>query len=148
MTISLLCGSDPLVAKWVQDKLPEIRNGFGLCSAIGVLENNQPIAGVVYHDYRGHSIQLSMASTSPRWCTRTTLRHLLGYPFLQLGVARITACTAKGNKQLRSLVERLGFQLEGRLRRGFDGRRDMLIYGLLREEATRWIGQDTERKAA
>ena len=138
--IHLLYGNDQAVANWVQQQLPEIVNGFGEYAAIGILDGNTPIAGVVYHDYRRFTIQMSMASLSPHWCNRRTLRALLGYPFHQLMVARITAYTGKHNKALRSLVERLGFQLEGRIRGGFDGRKDALVYGMLRKEAERWIG--------
>ena len=139
--IQLIYGQDQAVANWVQARLPEIRNGFGAYSAIGVMDDDTSIAGVVYHDYRRHDIQLSMAADSPSWCNRRTLRALLGYPFNQLMVARITACTGKHNKRLRSMVERLGFQLEGRIRKGFDGTRDMLVYGMIRAEAERWISQ-------
>lgn len=140
--IGIVYGDDEQVAKWVQAKLPEIRNGFGVCVAVGIVDDSQPIAGIVYHDYRPEiSVQMSMASTRPQWCNRRTLRALLSYPFLQLQVARVTVYTGKHNKKLRSLVERLGFELEGRVRRGFDGQKDLLIYGLLREEAERWIGE-------
>jgi RimJ/RimL family protein N-acetyltransferase len=144
--IDLIYGQDQAVANWVQARLPEIRNGFGQYSAIGIIEDGRSIAGVVYHDYRRFSIQMSMASESPHWCSRRTLRALLGYPFLQLMVARITVCTAKHNKKLRSLVERLGFELEGKLRAGFDGQRDLLIYGLLRKDADRWITNAVRRE--
>lgn len=149
--IELVYRNDATVTAWVCAKSPDplVRiHGFGPCSAIGVADDGALIAGVVYHEYRGHSIQLSMASDSPRWCTRRTLKHLLGYPFSQLHVARITACTAKSNSRLRSLVSRLGFRLEGNVRRGLDGQHDLLIYGLLREEAERWIADDTHARTA
>lgn len=146
--IQLIYGQDQAVANWVQSRLPEIRNGFGQYAAIGLADDMRCIAGVVYHDYRGYDMQLSMASESPLWCNRRTLRALLGYPFNQLMVARITACTGKHNKRLRSMIERLGFQLEGRLRKGFDGTRDMLVYGMLRAEAEKWIGEHRERQPA
>ena len=140
--IDIVLHRDAEVTAWVRERSPDplVREfGFGLCSAIGVAQDGELIAGVVYHEYRGHSIQLSMASESPRWCTRRTLNVLLGYPFKQLHVKRITACTAKGNERLRSLVARLGFRLEGTIRCGLDGQQDLLIYGLLRDEAENWI---------
>lgn len=146
--IDLLYGYDRDVANWVQVRLPEIRNGFGACTAIGVTLDGAVIAGVVYHEYRGHMMQLSIAADSQKWATRKTLRHLLGYPFLQCHVARITACVAKGNKRSRSLVERLGFKLEGTIRRGFDGQKDLLVYGMLREEANKWIAHERQPESA
>lgn len=148
--MNFVFGQDQAVANWVQQRLAGIYNGFGQYTAIGLEEGGSLIAGVVYHDYRRFSIQISMASDTPRWCSRKTLRILLGYPFLQLNVARITACTAKNNNRLRSLVTRLGFKLEGTIRRGFDGNHDLLVYGLLKEEAAKWINREVklERLAA
>lgn len=146
--IEILTRQDDFVTAWVRQRTPDPmvqEHGFGLCTAIGVTLDRVLVAGVVYHEYRKHSIQLSMASTSPRWCTRKTLNVLLGYPFHQLGVARITACTAKSNLRLQSLVSRLGFRLEGNIRRGLDGQQDLLIYGLLREEANKWIADNEIR---
>lgn len=137
-------GQDQVVAAWVESRLKGISNGFGQYSAIGIEEGGKLIAGVVYHDYRRFNIQLSMAGESPHWCSRRTLKILLGYPFNQLMVERITACTAKNNKRLRSMVTRLGFKLEGTFRRGFDGNKDMVVYGMLREEAARWINRKVE----
>lgn len=142
--MNFIFGQDQAVAAWVESRLRGISNGFGQYSAIGIEDSGKIIAGVVYHDYRRFSIQLSMASESPRWCSRKTLNILLGYPFNQLMVERITACTAKNNKRLRSLVTRLGFKLEGTLRRGHDGKKDLLLYGMLREEAARWINRKIE----
>ena len=146
--ISFVFDEHENVAEWVKARLPMIRNGFGPCAAIGIIRNGLAIAGVVYHEYRGWDMQLSMAADSPYWCSRRTLNILLGYPFNQLHVARITACTAKGNKRLRSLVERLGFVLEGTHPRGFDGRETLLTYGLQREQAYKWIAHEKLRLAA
>ena len=95
--ISFVFDEHENVAEWVKARLPMIRNGFGPCAAIGIMRNGLAIAGVVYHEYRGWDMQLSMAADSPYWCSRRTLNILLGYPFNQLHVARITACTAQGN---------------------------------------------------
>jgi len=141
--MNFVFGQDQLVANWVQQRLAGLENGFGQYSAIGIEEGGVLIAGVVYHDYRRFSIQISMASENPRWCSRRTLSILLGYPFNQCRVERVTACTSKNNKRLRSLVTRLGFKLEGTIRRGFDGTQDMLVYGLLKDEAAKWINRES-----
>lgn len=139
--MNFVFGQDQAVANWVRERLAGVDNGFGQYSAIGVEDGGALIAGVVYHDYRRYSIQISMASNTPKWCSRRTLSILLGYPFNQCGVERITACTSKNNRALRSLVVRLGFKLEGTIRRGFDGVQDLLVYGLLKEEAAKWINR-------
>src|SRR5690349_3238467 len=129
--VDLIYGRDAEVAEWVRVRTDVLT--FGACAAIGVALDGTLIAGLVYREYTGRDIQLSIAADSPKWCTKRTLRYLLGYPFLQLKCARVTAIVAKKNKRSRTLVERLGFKLEGTIRRAFP-KDHGLIYGMLREE--------------
>jgi hypothetical protein len=62
------------------------------------------------------------------------LNAMFAYIFVQLGCVRCTSIVKKSNKRARAILEGLGFVLEGRIRRGFDGVRDGLVYGMLREE--------------
>jgi len=95
------------------------------------------VAGVVYNEYRGHSMHVSMASSTPRWATKRTLRELFSYPFVQLKVKRLTAYTGRSMTSVQAFLERLGFQFEGIARQGFEDD-DCVIYGMLRSEC-RWI---------
>jgi len=65
-------------------------------------------------------------------------RALFSYPFNHLGVIRLTAFIRKNNRKSRSLVERLGFKLEGvhplAIARKYTG----LSYGMTRDQC-RWI---------
>jgi alkanesulfonate monooxygenase SsuD/methylene tetrahydromethanopterin reductase-like flavin-dependent oxidoreductase (luciferase family) len=61
-----------------------------------------------------------------------------GYPFDQLGVKRVQATIAKGNKAARKFVERLGFRYEGLARFGFSATQHAAVYSMLREEC-RWL---------
>jgi ribosomal-protein-alanine N-acetyltransferase len=59
---------------------------------------------------------------------------LIGFAFNVLGLARLELITGVDNAPSVRLAERLGFQLEGRLRSaglGADGRYDCFLYGLL-----------------
>ena len=133
----MVYGQDEFVAPWVQARLPDSR-GWQFPATIGILKDGELIAGLVYHDYTRRSIQISMASTSPEWCNRRTLKRIFGYPFVQLKVSRITVCTHVNNERMRSLANRLGFVQEGVLREGYpDG--DMIVYGMLAEEGKKWI---------
>lgn len=127
------------VARWVAAQLQWEAEAFNPCAAIGVVVDDRLIAGVVYNNYRDYDVQMTIASIAPHWATRRTLHSFFHYPFMQLGCARATASTAKNNHKARAMLERLGFVHEGKLRRGYDGRKDAMIYGLLREEATKWI---------
>ena len=58
------------VAGWVAEQL-EFDGGFGSHFAVGVRDNDDPIAGVVFHNITRRDTQVSMAATSPRWARRT-----------------------------------------------------------------------------
>lgn len=110
--------------------------------AIGVVRDGRIIGGVVYTEYREvsvgeHDIRMHCAGM-PGWLTKATLRAFFSYPFTQLKCVRVTGTVAKANKAARSLNERLGFRNEGCVRNGFGRGRDMIMYGMLRQEC-RWI---------
>lgn len=130
-------GQDAEVADWVAKRAPHAENGFRDYVAIGIAERGELIAGVVYNEYRGHSIHVSMASSTPRWATRGNLLAIFAYPFVQLKCERMTAYTGRSMSHVRQFLERLGFQQEGIVRRGFADD-DCVIYGMLKEEC-RWI---------
>jgi Acetyltransferases, including N-acetylases of ribosomal proteins len=107
----------------------------GTYQALMVLNSkNDFVAGVVVANFRSAGCEISCASeTSAAWRPQV-MRAVFSYIFDQLGCVRVTAITTKSNKRAREFLERLGFVLEGNLRRGYDGRRDALLYGLLRDE--------------
>lgn len=141
----LYCPHDQLeqnrMASWTLNYLRPTINSikdYGQFTAIAVVKENTPLAVVVYNNYIGHDIHMTIASSTPKWATRGVLRGLFDYPFNQAGCARVTACTRKGNKSARTLLEKAGFTLEGNQRKGYLGTQDMLYYGMLREEC-KWL---------
>lgn len=141
---TLVYGRDAEVAEWVAAHWPDPIQ-FGGCRAIGIAEPTGPetarlLAGVVYtnHSFDGANIDMSIASISPRWCSRTVLGALFAYPFEMLKVRRATAITGRKNKIARDFLRRLGFREEGIARHGF-ARDDAVIHGMLKAEC-RWIG--------
>jgi ribosomal protein S18 acetylase RimI-like enzyme len=112
---------------------------FSPCSAVGVRKGDKLIAGFVYNCFTGRSIDVTAASVDPAWSRRRDILHaLFAYPFLQLGCTRMSCHVSVHNKKAIKLAEGLGFVLEGRLRRGYDGINDALLYGMLREECN-WL---------
>lgn len=145
----LVYGRDGDVADWVAAHWPETI-AFPSCRAIGIAEPTGPgtarlIAGVVYTNlgYDGANIDMSIASITPRWCTRTVLGALFAYPFEMLKVRRVTALTHRKAKDVRDFLKRLGFREEGIARHGF-ARDDAVVHGMLRSEC-RWIGNGGKR---
>ena len=126
--------NDPNAIEWILDHLPHVRPyGFEKAKAITIEKEKHKIAGVIYSNFQGYDIEMSMASITPLWANRHILKALFHYPFHQLGCVRVTATTPKYYRHVRRFLERLGFKLEGIIRRGY-GAEDACIYCLLREE--------------
>lgn len=132
----LVFGRDRDVAAWVGQRIGVF--DFGPCSAIGVVRGGHMVAGAVFHQYRHPAIEMSFASTTPRWASKDAVRGILRYPFVQLNCRRLTAITPEENLDAQKALVRLGFRLEGvhpdALMSGA-----AVSYGLLRKNAERWI---------
>lgn len=136
----------PRVAEWVAKHLadPDIKTAkdFGDFQALGILMQKRPVAGIVYNNFRrmghGNDVFLSIYSETPEWATRSTLRAIFTYPFVTAGCVRCTAVVREGNARSIDLVKRLGFVREGVLRRGFNGKSNAFVFGMLKDEC-RWL---------
>lgn len=140
MTARLLFGADEYVARWVADQIPHVTRPFVDCAAIGVLIGDKIVAGVVYHEYRGNDIQMSVASApdvAGRWLNPGAMRAFFRYPFDQLGCDRVSSFIPSRNVRTRRFIEKIGFDQEGVIRRGFRND-DCIAYGMLRSEC-KWI---------
>ena len=135
--IQLILGHDEHVARWVQKQFPQIVS-FGQCVAIGVARQDRLIAGVVYYNYHPHMIDASFAATDPRWCSRRILRAMFKYPWEQLQIRRLQVTVAKRDRRGRKTLERVGFKLEGVMRRAMPDGTRACIYSMLREEC-KWL---------
>lgn len=134
--MDFIYGRDDEIARWVGERLKI--GEFGPKTTIGVTLKGEIVAGAVYHQYHWPGIAISLATSTPRWCTRQSLNVLLGYPFVQLECRRLTAVVESTNQQIIALVLRLGFQREGYHPDGFPSG-DGLTFGLLRRDAAKWV---------
>lgn len=144
---SILFGADELVGAMVKARISHMRgrDWNGGYRALGVVRRGVLLGGVVYHDYRTFDIMFSGAFDRVGWALPGTLRSLFAYPFLDLDVRRMTACTGRKNKKARKTLEGLGFRLEGVCRRGLDGFDDACIYGMLKENC-KWLRTDDAKR--
>jgi len=115
-----LIGHNDVVARFVAAHIPHCERGFGdKIMTLGVVDGGRLIGGLVYHNYdpEASTIEISGAAIDPRWLTRTTLRLMHVYPFVdarcQMVVMRVSADNARLLRQLKALgykrvtVERL-----------------------------------------
>lgn len=134
---------DDRLLDWIAVRIPHLgleHNWHGRAKAIGIGEGGKILAAVAISGMDTHNwnAELSIASDTPRWATRGALRKILSYPFDQLGLGRVTAVCLSSNTKAINLNLKLGFKQEGRMRKAA-GDDDVIIMGLLREEAERWL---------
>lgn len=131
-------GQDFFISQWVGFRIDE--PDFGPCTAIGLEEDGNLVAGVVYNLYNGPSICMHVAAEpGKRWMTKDYLYRCFAYPFEQLGCTRVTGLVKADNMEARRFDEHLGFKQEGIIRKGATDGTDMILYGMLKEEC-RWLG--------
>ena len=135
----VLFGLDDTVAEFVQNILRTDLH-LGPYTALGVIRDDELVGGVLYHDYYRDvgNIQMTVASTTPRWLSREVIQICMNYPFTELGCRRVTSLVREDNPHAQRFNERLGFILEGRIRQGAGVHGDQLLYGMLKDEC-RWI---------
>lgn len=112
---------------------------FGPCVTIGVVHKGQIAAAALYNKYLHPNIEVTFVVASPHWASPGAVRGIIGYPFKQLNCKRITATTGSRNHRARDFLLRLGFKQEGYHPDVF-ANDDAVTYGLLRQDAARWIG--------
>lgn len=103
-------------------------------AGIGLKEDGELIAGVIYDDYNGSNVFMHVAAIpGRRWMTREYLYTCFAYPFTQLQCDRITGWVEASNLDARRFDEHLGFQQEAVLKRAARDGGDVIMYVMFRE---------------
>ena len=117
MTLRYVYGHDEIVAQFVAQMIPHIRdhaNAIGNCKTIGVIDQDgKLIAGLVYHGYdpAAQTIEITGAALPKSgWLTRETIRRMYEYPFDQIGVQMIVQRTPADNKHLLGQLTAGGYE--------------------------------------
>lgn len=107
----------------------------------GISHGRRPVAACIFQEFRrgefGNDVRLTFVSIDPIWCNRRILSHIADYVFSDIGCNRVTAIIREGNKKSERMAIKLGFRKEGVIRRGWNGKTNALIYGMLQHEC-RW----------
>lgn len=103
----------------------------GLC----LKRDDQVIAAVIYDQNNGQNIFADVAAIPGRkWLNRWFLHEAFKYPFVTLGLRRMTGIVEKKNVDVRRFLRHLGFTQEATLECAAPDGGDLVIYRLLREE--------------
>lgn len=103
------------MAVWAAKNIwPGGNQHFGNCVCMGVMEQGQPVACMVYHNWMPEAelIEISGASIDRRWLTRPVLKAMFDYPFIdlkcQMVVMRVSA--AERQSHLHRILAAYGFE--------------------------------------
>lgn len=100
-------------------------------------ESGKLLGAVVFSRFCEHTVELSVASCSPKFLTRKFLNVLFHYAFITAGKRRISAVIEDGNINAIDMDTRLGFVEEARLKCWY-GDKDGIVLRMLKEEC-RWL---------
>lgn len=98
-------------------------------------DQDQFVAVTVYSAYTPTNLDMHIAARpKSQWVSRSYFNAAFELPFVLLGVPRVTGLIRPKNRLARQFVKRLGFKMEGRMRKAFPDGDDVVLYGMLREE--------------
>jgi RimJ/RimL family protein N-acetyltransferase len=135
--VRLIIGDDDIAA-WATQRLKAPIVPPYVC--FGVVDAGDDLCGaIVFNSFTGANIEITIYG--PGCINRRFIRAAFDYAFNQAGALRLSAHTARANKAMAKVLPRLGFQYEGMMRRYYGPERadDALCFGLLREDAARWM---------
>jgi hypothetical protein len=131
----MLINDIPRVLKFVTDRVQCVF-ATGKISGIGLEQNGEVVAGVIYDHFTGPCISASMAVDNAH-LTKDFLWAIFDYPFNQLGVGKILAYAAANNEPSVSMLKRMGFVREAYIE-GVYPSGAMVIMSLVRENCV-WL---------
>jgi RimJ/RimL family protein N-acetyltransferase len=109
--IELVEDQGGVVTGFVERLIPGGERGFAKASAIGYCLNGTLIGGTVFHNFDADAgvVELTTASTDPRWLTRQTLHAMFAIPFNQWGCQMVVLRVAENNTRMVRIAQRYGF---------------------------------------
>lgn len=128
---------DEIIGPWVAARCGEMWIPQG-ATTIGLMDGAEILFGAIYNNFNRTTIEMHIAAASgKRWMTKDLLWFCFYYPFVQLGVKRITVVVPETNLDAIAFDKHLGFTFEAALEKAHpDG--DLHIYRLFREDC-RWL---------
>ena len=130
---------------WAKQYIPYVDSWGEWYQAIGLERDGELQAVVVYNHYTKFDIAIHIAAIEgKRWMTRQFLKAGFSYPFVQLGVQRVTGYVPSRNLLAQHFDEHLGFRREGVLRHALPTE-DLIVYGMLRSEC-RWLDENSHKR--
>lgn len=133
MSTALVYGQEARLLPWAAQRIGVERFRRDAYT-IGLERRGELVAVVVFDDFTKAGCAMSVASDgSSHWLNRGYLAALFAYPFIQLGMRRVTSAVASKNTASYGFCLHLGFVVEGVCRDALPDD-DLVIMGMLRAE--------------
>lgn len=99
------------VGEFVSDVIYGEGGHFTNFASLGVFDNGQMIAGVLYHHFspRDGVMEMSAGAIDKRWLTRPVLRAMFAVPFDLFGCQLVVLRVSEHNKPMLRIAKAYGF---------------------------------------
>lgn len=126
--------------EWVTSELARaIPTSYGYADvSIGRVVDGDLVGGVLYKEFTGESIRMSVASFRDGWLSRNLLWAAFAYPFAQLGCARVFSQISEARPEALAFNLKLGFSEVLRLPGVYPGGVGVVVTKMERAEC-RWL---------
>jgi L-amino acid N-acyltransferase YncA len=136
--IELIGNQHERACKWLLSQFgPKFERMMPDYKTLMAVENGHVLGAVVYDSFTIYDCNITLAIKDRRCVTRRVISAVFSYPFLQLGLRRVSASVAADNEVSLRLMKRWGFRFEG-LKIFGDGLPDEFQFGMLANEC-RWL---------
>lgn len=130
----VLYGADDVVGEWVNARLGAGKSDVPFV-AMGILWGEDRLAlGAMFFNQQDRDITLAVAADPECGFKRRAFAQIMAYPFIQLGLPRVTAEIPLSNERSIDAVKRLGFVREGVKRRAAPDGGHVGVFGLLKKD--------------
>lgn len=133
MSAKLIYDQQERLLAWAEGKIG-VSSFREAAKAIGLERDGELAAVVVYDGFSACDCNMHIASDGTRrWMNRALLAAAFAYPFVQLGLRRVTGLVPAKNVEALAFDQKLGFRLEGVCREALPDD-DVVILGLLKRD--------------
>lgn len=101
---------------------------------LGLERDGELIAGVLYEGFNGVNCWMHVATTPGKKWTLEYLRYCFYYPFVEVGLQRVSGAVEASNLAARRFDEHLGFKQEAVLQGAAADGGDVILYVMRRED--------------
>lgn len=132
--MALIYNADDILIPWAAERIG-IQRFRDDATAIGTETDGKIRSVCVFDNFSDADVYIHIASDGSRtWLTREFLVACFAFPFIQLGLPRVTGLVPASNDAAMRFDLKLGFQVEGRCREAVPGGDDLMVLGMLRRE--------------